>query len=288
MPAGSEGMSMAQERAVVFPCEDEELIGIVHVPEINRDCGVLIIVGGPQYRVGSHRQFVLLARALAAQGIAVMRFDYRGMGDSSGEIRGFEAIDTDIAAAIDTFFHEVPTLRKVVLWGLCDAASAALFYAPKDSRIAGLVLLNPWVHTEAGQAKAILKHYYLSRFTSKAFWHKLLSGKLNLANSLSSLSQLSRTARSGEYENGCSVAPLPERMLEGLMAFEGAVLVILSGNDLTADEFRDLVKTSPEWQRVMRAKAVEVKEFAQADHTFSCQQWRGQVEAWTLEWLRHL
>jgi len=53
-------------------------------------CGVLIVVGGPQYRVGSHRQFLLLSRRLAAEGHPVMRFDYRGMGDASGAMRGFE------------------------------------------------------------------------------------------------------------------------------------------------------------------------------------------------------
>ena len=48
------------------------------------------MVGGPQYRVGSHRQFTLMARAFAAAGYPVLRFDYRGIGDSEGESRGFE------------------------------------------------------------------------------------------------------------------------------------------------------------------------------------------------------
>ena len=51
--------------------------------------GVLIVTGGPQYRAGSHRQFVLLARFLAARGMAVLRFDYRGMGDSEGAPRDY-------------------------------------------------------------------------------------------------------------------------------------------------------------------------------------------------------
>ena len=42
--------------------------------------GMLIVVGGPQYRAGSHRQFTLLARDVAATGVPTMRFDYRGMG----------------------------------------------------------------------------------------------------------------------------------------------------------------------------------------------------------------
>ena len=53
------------EQAFVFPCAGERLLGIVTMPECPRATGVLLVVGGPQYRVGSHRQFLLLSRALA-------------------------------------------------------------------------------------------------------------------------------------------------------------------------------------------------------------------------------
>ena len=57
------------ERGLVFRCAGEELVGILHpAPGAT---GVVIVVGGPQYRVGSHRQFLLLARRLAASGIPV-------------------------------------------------------------------------------------------------------------------------------------------------------------------------------------------------------------------------
>src|SRR5690606_31415058 len=110
---------------------------------------------------GSHRQFVLLCRHLAAHGIPAMRFDYRGMGDSTGAERGFDTVADDIRAAIDSFIKRVPSIGRVVLWGLCDAASAACLYAPSDERVGGLVLANPWVRTAAGEAKTYLKHYYV-------------------------------------------------------------------------------------------------------------------------------
>ena len=85
-----------KERCLSFECGGETLLGILHEPRIHKETGVLVIVGGPQYRVGSHRQFVLMARALANVGYAVLRFDYRGMGDSTGCPRGFEAVDKSI------------------------------------------------------------------------------------------------------------------------------------------------------------------------------------------------
>ncbi|MCC8999300.1 MAG: hydrolase 1, exosortase A system-associated, partial [Candidatus Contendobacter sp.] len=140
-------MTTYQESPLIFECEGAHLLGVLHSGTLGATRGVLIVVGGPQYRVGSHRQFVLLARDLAQAGVPALRFDYRGMGDAEGEFAGFERIDADIAAAVDVFFTQVPGLQDVVIWGLCDAASAALFYAWLDPRIAGLVLLNPWLRT---------------------------------------------------------------------------------------------------------------------------------------------
>ena len=161
------------ETALAFPCEGELLAGIVCLPKQPLGRGVLVVVGGPQYRAGSHRQFTLLCRALAAQGIAAMRFDCRGMGDSEGRMRTFEEIQPDVRAAVDQFFAQVPQLREVIIWGLCDAACAALFYAHLDRRVTGLVLLNPWVRTPEGIARAQLKHYYWSRLSSREFWCRM-------------------------------------------------------------------------------------------------------------------
>src|SRR5712692_9618697 len=133
------------EIALIFDCEGESLVGILSGAGPLAGRGVLIVVGGPQYRVGSHRQFTLLARHLAERGVPALRFDYRGMGDSGGEFRTFERVGADIRWAVDRFFASVPGLKEVVIWGLCDAASAALFYAHQDERVSGLILLNPWV-----------------------------------------------------------------------------------------------------------------------------------------------
>jgi exosortase A-associated hydrolase 1 len=126
-----------RERAVTLRCEGERMVGIVSVPERPSTRGVLVVVGGPQYRAGSHRQFTLLCRGLADDGIAAMRFDYRGMGDAEGEPRTFEDIDGDIRAAIDHFCTQVPGMSEVLICGLCDAASATMFYAHSDPRVKG-------------------------------------------------------------------------------------------------------------------------------------------------------
>lgn len=263
-----------------FACGQDWLLGVVTRPEKPRGRGVLIAVGGPQYRAGSHRQFVLLANDLAAQGYAVMRFDYRGMGDSTGEPRTFENVGDDLRGAIDHFLAEVPEVHEVIIWGLCDAASAALFYGHEDPRVAGMVLLNPWVRTAQSEARTYLKHYYLRQAFSAAPWAKLLRGQFDLAGSAASFVRNLRKAGAGGTQ------ALPERMAEGLARFKGQVLLILSGNDLTASEFSDMAAKSKRWRRLLQARRVVQHRLAGASHTFSRREWRDQVSSWTSAWVR--
>ncbi|MBY0578928.1 MAG: hydrolase 1, exosortase A system-associated [Burkholderiales bacterium] len=266
------------ETALAFECKDDSLTGIVSLPESPLVTGVLIIVGGPQYRIGSHRQFTLLARDLACAGIPSMRFDYRGMGDSEGDLHTFENVREDIRAAVDAFFAQCPGLEKVVLWGLCDAASAAVFYAHQDPRVCGLVLVNPWIRTAESRARTQLKHYYFSRMTDPALWRKLLAGAFDFRASFRDFFKTASALGAPEQN-----ASLPDRMKHGLEQFSGKILLILSGNDLTAREFDDMTQSSASWRELL--KKAERRDLPEADHTFSCRLWRDRVSAWTVQWV---
>lgn len=273
-----------RESAFLFPCEGDDLVGIVAAPVGNcSETGVLVVVGGPQYRVGSHRQFVLLARDLAAEGIPCMRFDYRGMGDAAGNVRQFDAVDADIRAAMDAFFGHIPQLRRVVLWGLCDGASAACFYAPGDPRVSGLILLNPWVRTPVGEARTYLRHYYLKRITTAAFWSKLLSGGMSFSKSLEGLIGTARTASRAKIPAGTTGGCLPKRIADALAAAGRPVCLILSGKDYVAREFEEAVRAEPALAQLAAMRHPE--RLQEADHTFSNAAWRARVGRITADWV---
>jgi exosortase A-associated hydrolase 1 len=285
------------EHPVCIPCNDDTLVGILHKTATPAGTGIVVVVGGPQYRIGSHRHFVELARDLAKNGVPVLRFDVRGMGDSSGNFPGFEAINDDIAAAIDVFIREEPQIKKIVLWGLCDGASASIFYAPRDPRVTGLILLNPWIRSEASYAKTELRHYYGAKFLDGAFWRRLISGEVDLRDATQSIIQRIRAATAPTTVSpveGNTVgaidpsASLPDKMKQGVTAFEGEILLIMSGNDLTAKEFDDVCLGSADWKQVLSHDRVTRRDIESSDHTFSRAEWSRAVNEWTLNWVGNL
>lgn len=277
------------ETAIIFPCAGERLLGVLCAPVRPAETGVVVIVGGPQYRVGSHRQFLLFARRLAGEGCAVFRFDYRGMGDSTGEVRNFERVEDDIAAAIGAFQAACPNVGKIVLWGLCDGASAALLYwhARRDERVSGMCLLNPWVRSEASLARTQVKHYYGQRLLQREFWLKLFRGEVRVFASIGGLLHKLRLSAAAGKTNR-ELLPFQTRMARALRAFPGKATLVLSGRDYTAKEFLEYARADPEWAAALGNSNVRQHEIPDADHTFSTKQWRGEVEQATLNLVREL
>jgi hypothetical protein len=75
--------------------------------------------------------------------------------------------------------------------------------------------------------------------------------------------------------------PLPDRMEQGLRRFRGRVLLILSGDDLTAQEFKGLAKPSHGWRRLLEDRRVTRHDLPEPNHTFARHDRRSQVERWT-------
>lgn len=276
------------EQTALFMCEQDTLLGILSKPETPAETGVIVIVGGPQYRAGSHRQFVLLSRALAAAGYGVLRFDYRGMGDSEGQPRDFTTVTADIAAAINALQERVHSVKQVALWGLCDGASAALLYchATRDMRVNGLCLLNPWVRSETSLAKTQVMHYYGQRIRQKEFWVKLFSAKV----ASGAASGLIRSLKTAYARAPATTDDMDKRRFQTRMAlawknFNRPILLLLSANDLTAKEFLMYAKTNASWSGTLAQALLQRCDLPEADHTCSSAAWRKQVEVRMLEWL---
>jgi exosortase A-associated hydrolase 1 len=286
-------MSSQKETAHVIECNGSPMIGVLHQPEKPKGRGIVVVVaGGPQYRVGCARQIIYWSRKLAEAGYPVLRFDYRGFGDSGGEFVGFENIDDDIAAAIALMNEKMPELKELVLWGECNAASSIFKYAWRDPKIKGIISQNPWVRDEGTQAKTYLKHYYLYRLGQKSFWEKLLKLKFNPVKSLLDMFALWKTSKLITETKVKADEPFWDsewsyqvHMREGMARYNHKLLLFMSGKSLIGKEFDELVAGSDRWKEVMEELDMKRIDEPDADHTFSRQKDKDKLINNAIEWL---
>lgn len=138
-------MDDATEKAFFFENEGKRLFGVLHTPP-RSGTGRAIVFCDPygEEKQIVHRILVTLARRLYDSGVCVLRFDYRGYGDSEGE---FEEADvssqlSDIARAV-TLLMDQQGVRHVGLLGVRLGGTLAALAAAGDRRIEFLALCAP-------------------------------------------------------------------------------------------------------------------------------------------------
>jgi pimeloyl-ACP methyl ester carboxylesterase len=155
----AEAASGAIEREVAFASGELALYGTLAFPEVGdgpHAAALLIHGSGPVDRDGNaidpatgqtvmaldvYRQ---LARALARAGIASLRFDKRGVGESDGDVTTASRVDLldDVDAAIEALRSQ-PEIdaERILLIGHSEGGYLAPAATVADGEVAGLVLL---------------------------------------------------------------------------------------------------------------------------------------------------
>ena len=211
------------------------------------------------------------------------------MGDSEGAMRTFEDVEPDIHAAVRAFRTACPNVERLVAFGLCDAASAVLMAAEQIDGLAGMILANPWVRRAETLNAAVVRHYYRERIFSTEFWIKLVSGKLPIRSTATEFFQrvsphfFSASKRQvdlicDDYISRMRVGwqlPMPK-------------LLLLSGRDITAQEFQDLRRQDVRWTPRESARLLDEVRFADADHTFSSAERRNNAASTCSGFLKKL
>lgn len=107
--------------------------------------GLLLLNAGIVHRIGPHRINVRLAREAAALGIASLRFDLSGRGDSLPAAAGLPydlQAAADVRQAVAALCAEAGC-ERVMLFGICSGADDGLAAAMSEPRLAALVLFDP-------------------------------------------------------------------------------------------------------------------------------------------------
>jgi exosortase A-associated hydrolase 1 len=208
-------MGARMRRLLSFDCEGEALAASLDAAD--GKTGLLIVTGGTQTRIGSHRMFERLALVLARDGWPCFRFDRRGVGDSEGEDADFKGSGPDLAAAAAAFRREQPQLTRLLGFGLCDGASALALHG-KAAGFDGYVLVNPWfVEAEAGERPpAAIRSHYKTQLLSLGGWKRLLSGSISYKKLLKGLRKIVASVPStlaGEIAASMAKAKLPAQLI---------------------------------------------------------------------------
>ena len=223
-------------RHIAFACNSDTLIGTLDPAD--GPAGLLIVTGGNELRCGPYGSHAKLAQKISAAGFPVMRFDRRGVGDSSGYNAGFSQSADDISAAIVSFRSAFPRMKRIAAYGNCDAASALML--TQGQGCDALVLANPWTFEPEAHAEpeaephpqmtpGAIRAHYLRRLTDpRALW-RLLTGKVKVGKLAGSLADAVKPAP--------PPSSLAQDMAAGLAQFSGAITLLIAEHDRTGQVF---------------------------------------------------
>ncbi len=136
-----------------FGPSSQPLYGIYHpraLPSIDRNEGIVICNTFGQEYMRAHRACRQLAKLLVKIGYPVLRFDYRGTGDSAGDLEDVNPEEwiEDISVAVDEL-REISGVEKVSLVGMRLGALLASSFCQENMEIEQVVLWDPVVSGEA-------------------------------------------------------------------------------------------------------------------------------------------
>jgi pimeloyl-ACP methyl ester carboxylesterase len=159
----------AREIITVSAADGLRLRGTYH-PTVDADekehVGVLFVSAGVAPRAAPGDSAVEWADALAKRGYPSFRFDLPGLGDSDGDLSAKE-IDFDglvnegafgsVISGVANQLADRFKLSGMVVIGHCAGAVTALYSAAANSRITGLILLDPYFYTQyANESQNVL------------------------------------------------------------------------------------------------------------------------------------
>jgi uncharacterized protein len=266
---------MTLPRPISWMHNGAQLTAMLHLPATHPKAAILMLPGGSDYRIGSHRSYVRLAQAMAERGHAVMRVDVSGVGDSSGVHAGFEAMGTDIASALAVLRATLAPGTRVFLWGQCDGASAILLGLGRSFEADGAILCNPWVRTARTSAHQVVRHHYRHRLTSGTSWRRLLRGQTNILASLRSVAHSLRT-----IATPVDSSSYIDDMIDVLRQNRWPCLTVIGSEDAGGQEFRLLCQ-----QRKISGTHISESIIAGGNHSFSHPTQRQQLQKIASDWI---
>jgi len=273
-----------KEAACVFG-ENSTLTGVYTpsaVASQSAPCA-LYLTAGLLHHIGPTRLHVEMARALSDQGIAGLRFDLSGVGDSETSSLGGYFVDrsvNEVTQAMDFLEHQYAH-KHFVLIGLCSGADDALATAQKDARVAGVVLLNGYAYRAGQYFLNRLRVLYLPRLF---MWHKIRSRINKLINPKTKAEVQAHTALAELDDDFRYIPPQheTENILVNLADAKTDLMFVYTGSEY--EEYTYQGQFFAMFPRLKGNAHITEHYLKEADHTLVLKADRNKVIKWVSSW----
>lgn len=174
-------MKFEEREPVIIENKGQKIFGVLHRPlGVNRAPAVLMCHGFAGNRIGKFRIYVLIAQQLAKAGIATLRIDFRGSGESEGDFSEM-TLGGEVSDVIQglQFLRSQTTLNteSIGLLGNSFGGAVAVLAAQQDREIKSLALLAPLFDSSLWRSKwELLKT--LNEETSARELRRILDGNV--------------------------------------------------------------------------------------------------------------
>jgi len=237
--------------------------------------------------------FVNAARRFAEAGIASLRFDFRGRGDSAGESAAtdLDGMIADLLAAAK-FVRSETGIERIYPLGLCSGGNVVLGAASRGANaeraervpgtnFAGLVLWSTplFAPQKPKGDRARRRAFFIADYAKKLFrreaWAKLFRGKIDFRG-------VARTIKGREKSEGRNPKDSRRDIMAELAGCLGPALFIYGSRD-------DEAIGAPETYAAFCKKHDIPATFHTVDganHSYYSVAWESEVIETTLAWLR--
>jgi pimeloyl-ACP methyl ester carboxylesterase len=279
---------MIQEVPVAFG-HRQALSGILLEPRRPfRDVAMLFLNAGIVHRVGPNRCHVSLARSLAERGIASLRFDLSGLGESepaSTDLGYNERVLSEMRSAMSLLAERLG-IRKVALFGICSGADSGLSIARAEPRVVGAILAEVY----SADSPSFAFRQKLARALYARTWGRALRHPITIARGLTrpwagaSISngnppvEVSQD-RLGEFRGWKDVV----RDIQAVVGESRRILLVYSKNDISYYNFRHLLS-----RHLVEGPFLRVAVIGGTNHTFAPRAAHEKLTQVTVDWTLNL
>ncbi|MBP2656069.1 MAG: hypothetical protein H6Q73_3638 [Firmicutes bacterium] len=254
------------ETSVVIPNGKDQISGTLHMPQqfSGEKLPVIVICHGfISNKIGQHQLFVKAARKFCDNGFAVLRFDYTGCGESTGEHHNI-TLPNQVRETLKVlnFLALQPNIdsENIILLGHSFGGGVASIVAGRARRVRKLILWSPVANPLEDIVGIVGKEIYQRSLAGKSVDYLGFELGRKFFLSLSNL--------------------LP---LEKIKEFSGDVLIIHGSDDAETP-----LINSKYYSRALSERPLgdyEVKVIEGGDHTYASPVWEQEIIAITLNWL---